>query len=170
MFFLPFLVAVCRVDKGFVPDVDGNCVCPPGSGVNIYGDCIPCRVEDGYKVDETGRCVCALERGFIIDERGRCVCPTDHGYKITPLGECIQEPRTPGCTSDDECADFEYCNLERRVCVDVCSEKTCGINAFCNGTNHRAICQCISYYEGNPEIQCCKFSIHKTILIRNFYI
>lgn len=153
-------VVPCPENKGFVRDIDGNCVCPPGSGIDVYGDCIPCRVEDGFKIDENGRCVCALERGFIIDERGRCTCPTEYGYRITPDGRCTLTPiteRPPGCTTDDDCADYEFCQARTRTCVVACEEKPCGINAFCNGTNHVAICQCITGYQGNPEIQCSKF-------------
>lgn len=113
-------------------------------------------MEEGFKVDETGRCVCALERGFIIDERGRCVCPTGHGYILTPTGECVLQPRAPGCINDEECADHEYCQAETKTCVYACENKVCGINALCNATNHVAICQCITGYEGIPEIQCSK--------------
>lgn len=159
--FVYITVAPCPENKGFIRDIYGNCVCPPGSAIDVYGDCIPCRVEDGFKIDENGRCVCALERGFIIDERGRCTCPTEYGYKITPDGRCAIVPivEQPGCTSDDDCADYEYCQPRTRICVAVCEdrERPCGINALCNGTNHIAICQCITGYEGNPEIQCSKF-------------
>lgn len=98
--------------------------------------------------------MCALERGFIIDERGRCICPIEHGYKQTPFGECVIDKPPPGCTSDDECADHMYCHNEKRICVEACLEKVCGVNALCNATNHRAYCQCITGYIGNPEIQC----------------
>lgn len=159
-YFLNITVAPCPENKGFIRDIYGNCVCPPGSAIDVYGDCIPCRAEDGFKIDENGRCVCALERGFIIDERGRCTCPTEYGYKITSDGRCAIVPITeaPGCTSDDDCADYEYCQPRTRICVAVCEEKQCGINALCNATNHIAICQCITGYEGNPEIQCSKFN------------
>lgn len=154
-----FLTAsLCRVDKGYIRDINGNCVCPPGAALDIYGECKPCRVEDGYKIDETGRCVCALERGFIIDERGRCVCPIEHGYKLTPLGDCVIEPRTPQCTSDDDCADSQYCRTDTKTCEDACLTKICGINALCNATRHIPICQCITGYTGNPEIQCSTYS------------
>lgn len=147
----------CRVDKGFVRDINGNCVCPPGSGVDVYGNCVICRPEEGFRVDETGRCVCAIERGFSYDERGRCKCPVEHGYIITPLGECVPtEPRTPGCETDKDCEDHEFCEPKSRRCEDACLFKGCGINALCNATNHVAICQCIAGYTGNPDIQCSK--------------
>lgn len=148
--------SLCRIDKGYIRDANGNCVCPPGSALDIYGDCQPCRVELGYKIDETGRCVCALERGMVIDERGRCVCPVQHGYRLTPNGECNIVPRTPQCQNNNDCADNEYCNLETRTCEDPCLTKVCGVNALCNATRHEGICQCITGYAGNPEILCSK--------------
>lgn len=161
------IASLCRLDKGFVRDVNGNCVCPPGSAVDIYGECLLCRAEEGFKVDETGRCVCALERGFVIDERGRCVCPVEHGYKLTPLGECILEPRTPGCTNDAECADHQFCHSETRTCEDACLHKVCGVNALCNATNHVGECICITGYVGNPEVQCSKFYFQNAIESNN---
>lgn len=164
--FLSFAASLCRLDRGYIRDINGNCVCAPGSAVDIYGECVPCRIEDGYKVDETGRCVCALERGFINDERGRCVCPIEHGYKITPLGECVIESRTPGCASDQECADHQFCMFETKTCEDACLHKVCGVNALCNATNHQAICQCITGYTGNPEIQCSE----SPVVIYSFFV
>lgn len=143
------------MEKGFVRDIDGNCVCPPGSAVDIYGECKPCRPEEGYKIDDTGRCVCALERGFVIDERGRCICPVQHGYRLTPLGECIYEPpATPQCEVDGDCADKELCDRKLHRCVDACASKECAVNALCNATQHTAICYCITGYTGNPDVHC----------------
>lgn len=130
-------------------------MCPPGSALDSYGECKLCRVEDGYRIDETGRCVCALERGFIIDERGRCICPIQHGYRLTPLGDCVIEPRTPGCIVDGDCADTHYCRKETGKCEAVCVTKNCGRNAECRATHHTAQCYCLEGYpEGDPEIQC----------------
>lgn len=147
---------MCRVDKGYIRDKNGNCVCPPGTAVDIYGDCKLCEVERGYRIDEAGRCVCALERGWVIDERGRCVCPIEHGFKVTPLGECVMDRIPPQCQSDDECADDMYCDKETKTCELACLRKVCGVNALCNATHHVAVCQCITGYTGNPEILCSK--------------
>lgn len=104
------------------------------------------------KVDERGRCVCALERGLIIDERGNCVCPIEFGYQLDSRGNCI--PKGPECQSDDDCPDNKYCNLEVKTCDDPCTTKNCAVNALCNATNHRAICQCKTGYTGDPNVLC----------------
>lgn len=149
-------------------DVNGNCVCPPDSALDVYGECKPCRVEQGFKIDETGRCVCALERGFVIDERGRCVCPIEHGYKLTPLGECVIESRTPQCITDDDCADSLFCNTETKTCEDSCLQKVCGVNALCNATRHVANCICITGYAGNPDVLCSKFELREIEIVLVF--
>lgn len=145
--------SLCVIEKGFVRDVDGQCVCPPGTALDIYEYCTPCREEQGFRIDESGHCVCALERGMVIDERGRCTCPIDLGYRLTPRGEC-QPEEPPECTSNDQCADNRFCNLDTKTCEDPCLTKVCGVNAFCNAVNHRAQCQCITGYTGNPDLHC----------------
>ena len=150
-------MSLCRTDKGFIRDRNGLCVCPPGYAMDVYENCSPCVIEKGFKIDDSGHCVCALERGMVIDERGRCVCPIQHGYTLTELGECVPNARSPGCVSDAECADNKYCNIETKLCEDPCIDKTCGMNAFCNATRHRAICQCLPGYTGDAETWCSKY-------------
>lgn len=147
-------VRICPADK--IIDDLGNCVCPPGTALNIYDECVICEIEKGFKIDYAGRCVCALERGLIIDDRGKCVCPEEHGYKLTTNGECIQVV-VPECEVDADCHDYLYCNTNSKTCEDPCVVKVCGQNAFCNQTNHVAICQCITGYSGDPDLYCSKY-------------
>lgn len=62
----------------------------------------------------------------------------------------------PECESDDDCPDYRYCNLETQTCDDPCAIKRCGVNALCNATDHRAVCQCIAGYVGDPYVLCSK--------------
>lgn len=154
----PIRTMICICPPGYQGNAVEECKpiakqpCPPGTGLNERDTCIPCPPERGLKVNENGHCVCALEKGMIIDELGNCVCPTEHGYILTQQGTCI--PIGPECVVDADCADNKYCSPESRTCTDPCLEKKCGINAFCNSTNHRAICNCITGYTGNAEVQC----------------
>lgn len=150
---------MCRVDKGFVQDDFGNCVCPPTTALNDNGDCAPCLTERGLKIDERGYCVCDLERGFIIDERGNCVCPTEYGYQVDIHGNCARTLE-PECHEDSDCPDQRYCNKETEICDDPCNIKRCGVNALCNVTNHVAVCQCITGYTGNADVYCSKDQNH----------
>lgn len=86
---LYFLVSKCPIEKGYVRDENGECICPPGTALNQEDECRRCIVELGYKIDERGRCVCDQDRGLIIDERGRCICPTEQGYSLNIYGQCL---------------------------------------------------------------------------------
>uniref|UniRef100_T1GGH8 ZP domain-containing protein n=1 Tax=Megaselia scalaris TaxID=36166 RepID=T1GGH8_MEGSC len=145
--------STCLIEKGFVRDINGRCVCPPGKALDIYNFCSDCIIENGFAVNGTNHCICDLERGMIIDVYGKCRCPTEHGYKLTPSGECVPFV-IPECTSDAECSNKLYCNLETQHCEDPCLKKTCGINAFCDVVSHEAVCQCITGYNGNPYEFC----------------
>ena len=173
-----FSVSKCPIEKGFIRDDHGNCVCPPGTALNAYEECRHCVPELGYKIDESGHCVCALERGLIVNSRGECVCPPEHGYELDYFGNCIPSKtftinfdlntfkrlltrmpqisgRPPGCDSDDDCPDHLYC-VNRR-CENPCEGKICGVNAYCNATNHQAICKCPPNHHGNPETECSSY-------------
>jgi hypothetical protein len=152
-------IHTCPADK--IIDDFGNCVCPPGTALNINEDCIVCETERGYKIDYTGHCVCAVDRGFIIDNDGQCVCPEEHGRKLTEDGQCVRYI-IPQCEVDDDCHDYLYCNTGTKTCDDPCGIKSCGTNAFCNATNHVAICQCITGYIGNPDLYCNDTTKHRS--------
>jgi hypothetical protein len=145
-----------------VRDQFGVCVCPPGSGLNSNEECIKCPPSKGMRVNERGRCECDLERGMVVDERGNCVCPTDHGYALDHRGYCVPIEVTPApeCVVDSDCLDNRYCDQNTKTCLDPCEIKRCGINAFCNATEHRAVCQCIAGYNGDPEKVCSKYIIN----------
>ncbi|RZF34371.1 hypothetical protein LSTR_LSTR008910 [Laodelphax striatellus] len=143
----------CPFEKGFIRDDDGNCICPPGTGLSPSDECVRCLPERGQKIDERGNCVCALERGMIIDERGNCRCPTEHGYRLDFHGNCVPVISVE-CESNDECPDHRYCNLETKTCDDPCAIKRCGVNALCNATGHQAICACITGYYGDANVYC----------------
>lgn len=149
---LYFTVSLCPIDKGYIRDENGNCVCPPNYALNENDECIPCPIEKGLKVNDRVRCVCALERGMIIDERGNCVCPIEFGYRLDIRGNCL--PGGPECEVNDDCPDHKYCDQQSKTCADPCLTTQCGIDAFCNATNHQGICQCINGYSGEPTVIC----------------
>ena len=67
------------------------------------------------------------------------------------LSKNIPAPR-PECTTDPECPDHLACIQEK--CQNPCFTTTCGINAGCRVTRHRAICYCNPGYEGDPYRIC----------------
>ena len=58
----------------------------------------------------------------------------------------------PECTTDPECPDHLACIQEK--CQNPCFTTTCGVNAECRVTRHRAICYCKAGYEGDPYRIC----------------
>ena len=58
----------------------------------------------------------------------------------------------PECTTDPECPDHLACIREK--CQNPCFTTTCGVNAECRVTRHRAICYCKPGYEGDPYRIC----------------
>jgi hypothetical protein len=82
------------------------------------------------------------------NHRARCVCPP--GYLGDPRVAC----RRPECTVDDDCPQVLACRNEK--CVDPC---TCAPNANCIVRDHRARCQCIIGYQGDPYNTGCVLSM-----------
>ena len=60
--------------------------------------------------------------------------------------------KRPECTTDPECPDPLACIREK--CQNPCFTTTCGVNAECRVTRHRAICYCKQGYEGDPYRIC----------------
>ena len=58
----------------------------------------------------------------------------------------------PECTTDPECPEHLACIREK--CLNPCSTSTCGVNAECQVTRHRALCVCRPGYEGDPYRIC----------------
>ena len=57
-----------------------------------------------------------------------------------------------GCKSDDECPLHLACI--NRECQDPCIYERCGQNAECSVRNHKAKCECLPGYRGNPYQIC----------------
>lgn len=156
--------AQCEV-VGSVPVRTMICVCPPGYISSGSGTCIPTTA-----VKEVGGCLsdneCAADKACI---QGICknpcncgpnadcriknhkpVCTCRQGYDGNPEIECVRI----GCKSDDDCSGQHSCI--NRQCTPVCSAdgSTCGKEAVCYGSNHRAICECPPGLIGNPRIAC----------------
>ena len=73
------------------------------------------------------------------DHRARCYCPPKH--RGDPYVACTR----PECTVDEECPQVLACQAEH--CVDPCD---CAANAQCIVRSHRARCQCVQGYTGDP--------------------
>lgn len=102
----------------------------------------------GFRLNENGRCICATDRNFILDSQGNCVCPQGQGYEIRN-GIC--EPIPPGCESDSDCPSDRFCYKTNGTCINPCTLKVCGTNAYCTPLDHQAICVCPEGLPANPS-------------------
>ncbi|KAK8736183.1 hypothetical protein OTU49_004861, partial [Cherax quadricarinatus] len=142
---------VCPLEKGFILE-DDDCVCPIDRDfyVDESGSCVHCPVELGYVLTEDGLCICDPEKGYHPTAQGTCDCPLP-AVKDKD-GYCVVRPDEPpiivGCTTDDECPVDKMCN--QTVCVPPCNDLPCAKYALCINANHKAICNCISGYSGDP--------------------
>ena len=60
--------------------------------------------------------------------------------------------KRPECTTDPECPDHLACIREK--CQNPCFTTTCGVNAECRVTKHRAVCVCNQGFIGDPYRIC----------------
>lgn len=65
---------------------------------------------------------------------------------------CVQGVCVPGCNSHRDCGDDMSCSS--KLCQLACHEKSCGKNAICLPTRHRAVCSCPSGFSGDPFSEC----------------
>lgn len=99
-----------------------------------------------------------------------CTCPS--GFKGNPNLLCTEAP--PQCFRDNECVVGQIC--ENTQCITGCRQdnncpedqtcvhgncqnpcllpKSCGLNAVCQPFNHKARCECIENFRGNPFEHC----------------
>lgn len=61
------------------------------------------------------------------------------------------EPPPPiGCTSNEQCPQDKMCDTDLRSCVPPCDYDPCAKYATCINSDHKAICNCIAGYTGDP--------------------
>ncbi|KAF0298054.1 Neurogenic locus notch 3 [Amphibalanus amphitrite] len=147
--------AVCRVQQR-----RPVCACPAGFTGDPARGCVQLQCRSDRDCAAGTRCVgqmcrqpcnvCGLDA---VCRDDRCVCPD--GYTGDPERQCTRMPSPrPRCGTDRDCDRSETCH--QGVCVDPCSLRPCGANAFCRPTNHKAFCVCELGFTGNAQIECVK--------------
>lgn len=141
-----------------------QCTCPAGTIGNPQTGCsktpVRCvgssRCRSGSTC-EAGYCTasCSKDNDCSCGEAcvgGRCRmnCLTDNQC---PQGQlCKGTSCAIGCRSSGDCKAEEAC--VNGQCKDPCSMGTCGLNAECRVSDHRAVCLCPSGYRGKPNEEC----------------
>lgn len=147
----PVRTMICVCPEGYISSGSGTC--KPAPPILQIGECASDSDCPADKACVRGICTNPCDCGVnaecrIRDHRPICVCVP--GYLGNPDIEC----KRAGCTSEDDCNGQQTC--DNRVCVNVCEQNnsTCGLNAECYGSNHRAICECPYGLQGNPRVAC----------------
>lgn len=58
----------------------------------------------------------------------------------------------PECEINEDCPSSDVCH--QGSCQDACRFQTCGANAECSTTRHRARCTCLPGFSGDPYTAC----------------
>lgn len=66
----------------------------------------------------------------------------------------VGDSRRPVCQYNEDCPPDKLCDRLNRVCINPCSEDSCGDNAECVPTNHGISCSCLPGHQGNAYIEC----------------
>lgn len=118
------------------------CRCPERMTGNAFVACDPVpevELKNPCQPSPCGPNSECIERG----DNAICSCIT--GYFGTPPN-CRFE-----CYTSSDCAQIYTCINNK--CVDPCPGQ-CGLNAECQAVQHRAHCECIRGYSGNPYSLC----------------
>jgi hypothetical protein len=134
----------CNKEPVTLPPIVSGCLsnndCPDYTACQSRKCINPCAAPD----------VCAPNANCRV-RRHQAVCTCPDGYIGSPQISCSL-PIKPECTTDAECPDHLACIREK--CQNPCFTTTCGVNAECRVTRHRAICYCKQGYEGDPYRIC----------------
>lgn len=148
---LPVRTMICICPSGYISSGSGTC--QPTTPVKEIGGCVSDSDCPTDKSCDKGicrdPCNCGINSECRIKDH-RPVCTCKQGYDGNPEIQCSKI----GCRSDDECSGQHSC--VNRQCVPVCSAdgSSCGRQANCYGSNHRAVCECAPGFMGNPKISC----------------
>ena len=133
--------------------VDANC--PPKLACANERCHDPCRTQNPCSVGQQCTVLDSLPTRTVA-----CACPK--GFLVDHSGQCKQVIGRPQCYSDPDCRDTEQCHSGN--CVRACLVfEGCGTNAECSASNHRATCDCLRGYQGDPYVACYPREYHRIL-------
>uniref|UniRef100_A0A6E8W1C0 Dumpy n=1 Tax=Anopheles coluzzii TaxID=1518534 RepID=A0A6E8W1C0_ANOCL len=141
----PVRTMLCTCPDGYVSSGSGTCKPVVKAGCISDSDCS----SDTACINSICRdpCNCGPNAECRVKDH-KPVCSCAQGYDGDPETQCIKIE----CRSDSDCSGQHTCY--NRQCVPACSMESCGTQAECIGVNHRAVCECVPGYEGNPKVAC----------------
>lgn len=147
----------CRCRDGFFgnPFVGCSSVHPGPCTDPSICDCsvdVPCPLDhtciNGKCVNKCNNVQCGPKA---VCQEGTCICLS--GYTGT-ADDLVKGCYLSTCSNNLECDSQQICfHVAKgvRKCVDACSKRQCGPNAFCVTQNHVSSCLCVDGYFGNPS-------------------
>lgn len=129
--------ALCEINNHIA-----MCRCPERMTGNAFVLCEPIRDEISQKPCQPSPCG---PNSQCLERNGNAICSCITGYLGNPPN-CRLE-----CYSGSDCSPIHACINNK--CVDPCPGK-CGLNAECQAVQHRAHCECLRGFEGNPYTAC----------------
>ena len=168
IFFFPFCLAIvtespeCRVDR----DCPSQLACISETCQNPCTVNNPCSSSQKCVVidSQPSRSVaCICPEGAVFGSNGICTqgikcCMLVTYYFIkwvdsfsTNNSLFLVQVR-PQCVVNEDCPNTDICQLGN--CINACRATTCGENAVCSSSNHRAECSCVKGFKGDPSTAC----------------
>ncbi|KAG8232833.1 hypothetical protein J437_LFUL013159, partial [Ladona fulva] len=150
---------VCTCPAGFEGDPAINCfLVTPLVGCTSNSDCpiVEACIKGSCKKPCDVHNPCA-QNAVCVNSNHASDCSCAKGYHGNAFVQCLPviSPR-PICQYNEDCPPHELCDRLNRLCINPCSEDTCGSNAHCVPVNHGVDCQCLSGFSGNPYVGCSK--------------
>ena len=143
------LVEGCKPDRS---DIYPGCTDDTDCAKGLF-----CLVRENGSQDCVNPCsgiVCAFHQRCEPDSKGHAECKCDDSYEWNPISSSCEKPSVPDCIADHDCRSTEACRpdaLGVLKCIPICKTLTCTSNSQCVAIDHRAQCECLPGFTGNPN-------------------
>ncbi|RWS29323.1 hypothetical protein B4U80_00125, partial [Leptotrombidium deliense] len=167
--------AQCKISASRRPE----CVCESqynGDPYDLQQGCYPplclhdadCNEDEACVLDPHNYRDCqSICRGFVCGINAVCRgrnhkphCECRSSFKGDPYDSRIGcQPPVPTCSDDSSCPDYQACRRREtglKNCSEVCEHVRCGSSAHCVGRGHKAVCECLPGFVGDPLHGCHK--------------
>ncbi|XP_047739045.1 uncharacterized protein LOC108675679 isoform X3 [Hyalella azteca] len=139
------------------------CVCPPGTRGDPQIKCVAMTTERPPTPQAPITEYIPMHEETLVAAHGpSSTTPSPQGISPTPFpaDPPVKTPVIPptppsvsvGCESNDACPYDSTC--VNRLCMDICHQGLCGVNAECQTRKNRPVCTCPPGTTGNPTKKC----------------
>uniref|UniRef100_A0A8D8VM32 Neurogenic locus Notch protein n=1 Tax=Cacopsylla melanoneura TaxID=428564 RepID=A0A8D8VM32_9HEMI len=147
---------VCTCPQGYEGNPATKCYLPHPLGCLSNEECS----SDEACINSQCQKPCAIHNpcapnAKCIDKNHATECSCIEGFMGNGFVSCLPvgSQKSP-CQYNEDCPPDRLCDRLNRICINPCSEDSCGEHAICLPKNHGVDCQCESGHQGNPYIAC----------------